>query len=439
MWVLTMISVIVPVYNIEKYLPRAIESILNQTVKDIELILVNDGSTDSSGEICEKYARVDSRINILHKENGGAASARNKGLDVARGELVSFVDGDDWIEREMLEELLEPMTFDQDIEVSIGTHVLEMETGFLKEVFKENMPGYIFQPEICLQMMERKYWGWELCGKLYRKQSFEQFRCNESIIHGEDLHSNWNILRAVKTVYYLPNKKYHYCMRATSVTHEAFSERALTWIDVLNEVDDETEADNRLMKKINRNRLLSNCIGALFKMFLINPDRYRQKILYCQGLLKSKADYDEIILSNTQQQQLPILRSSFSTTRKQFEEEYQKIADAVRLFSGKYKHVYIYGAGSIATTLAQIMNKESITFEAFVVSDRTWHTAAPDANHMVLQPSDLNQREANSIGIILAMNKKNVKEVLITLQQYGFKSFFDIADCKGVLVCNTRS
>ena len=99
------ISVIVPVYNVEKYLRKCIESILNQTFREFELILVDDGSTDSSGKICDEYALKDSRIKVIHKENGGASSARNAGLDVAKGEYIGFVDSDDWIEMDMYGEL----------------------------------------------------------------------------------------------------------------------------------------------------------------------------------------------------------------------------------------------------------------------------------------------------------------------------------------------
>ena len=92
------ISIIVPVYNTEKYLRCCIDSILVQTFADFELLLINDGSTDSSGTICEEYALEDRRVRVFHKENGGVSSARNVGLDNARGEWITFVDSDDYIE-----------------------------------------------------------------------------------------------------------------------------------------------------------------------------------------------------------------------------------------------------------------------------------------------------------------------------------------------------
>lgn len=91
------ISVIVPVYNVEKYLSRCIDSIISQTFSDFELILVDDGSTDSSGKICDEYGKKDGRVKVIHKRNGGLSSARNCGLENAKGNYICFVDSDDWI------------------------------------------------------------------------------------------------------------------------------------------------------------------------------------------------------------------------------------------------------------------------------------------------------------------------------------------------------
>lgn len=101
------ISVIVPVYNVEKYLSQCIESILNQTFNNWELILIDDGSTDNSGEICDEYATKDNRIRVIHKENGGISSARNTGLNATKGDYIAFVDSDDYIAMDMFEKMLD--------------------------------------------------------------------------------------------------------------------------------------------------------------------------------------------------------------------------------------------------------------------------------------------------------------------------------------------
>lgn len=102
-----MVTVIVPIYNVSSYLDKCINSIIDQTYKELEIILVDDGSTDDCGEICDRYAQMDSRINVIHKENGGLVSARKAGLNLAKGDYIAFVDGDDWIDKDMYQILLD--------------------------------------------------------------------------------------------------------------------------------------------------------------------------------------------------------------------------------------------------------------------------------------------------------------------------------------------
>ena len=99
------VSIIVPVYNVEKYLSKCLDSIVNQTLKDIEIICINDGSVDNSQSVLEAYAKKDTRIKVINQENLGLSCARNKGIDIAQGEYIGFVDSDDWIDLEFYEEL----------------------------------------------------------------------------------------------------------------------------------------------------------------------------------------------------------------------------------------------------------------------------------------------------------------------------------------------
>ena len=129
----TMLSVIVPVYNVEAYLPRCVDSILAQTYSNLEVILVDDGAKDKSGAICDDYAARDSRVKVIHKENGGLSSARNAGLDVAKGDYIAFVDSDDWVKEEaydaIMNKLRELVKSGQMIDMFISNFVYEKEGG----------------------------------------------------------------------------------------------------------------------------------------------------------------------------------------------------------------------------------------------------------------------------------------------------------------------
>ena len=154
------LSIITPVYNVEKYLVKCIESILNQSFKDFELILINDGSTDSSGEICERYANQDVRVKVIHKENGGQSSARNIGIRVSEGKYIGFIDADDWIEQDMFQLLYElSVRSGADISVIGIREVSEKE-----EVLSEYLPGELDLTEI----FKRAY----PCNKLFKRDLF---------------------------------------------------------------------------------------------------------------------------------------------------------------------------------------------------------------------------------------------------------------------------
>ena len=116
-----LISVIVPCYNVEEYLPRCVESVLNQTYRNLEILLVDDGSPDRCGEICDEYAAVDSRVKVIHKENGGLSDARNVALNVMKGEYVTFVDSDDYVAADYVEYLYKLME-EYGVKLSVSRH-----------------------------------------------------------------------------------------------------------------------------------------------------------------------------------------------------------------------------------------------------------------------------------------------------------------------------
>ena len=165
-----LISVIVPVYNVEKYLDRCMKSILQQTYHRLEIILVDDGSTDASAAMCDAYARRDSRIRVVHKQNGGLSDARNAGLELAAGDYIGYVDSDDWIEPDMYEYLLEnALKYQADIAVCgrVERYVdKEVVRGFseIEVLAREPALKYLLQNDLL------QNYAWD---KLYKQELFQ--------------------------------------------------------------------------------------------------------------------------------------------------------------------------------------------------------------------------------------------------------------------------
>lgn len=196
-----LVSVIIPVYNVKNYLARCIESLLNQTYNQLEIILVNDGSTDESLSICEFYAKEDSRLVIIDKENGGVSSARNRGIKEAQGEFITFVDSDDWVEKEMIERLVENI-FKYNAEVSICTMCNEANIYINQTLL---MSGQ----EALRNVLLKKYAA--VWGQLYKADMVKQNLFNEELVNNEDILYLISIYKNInKVVHDFSIGLYHY-------------------------------------------------------------------------------------------------------------------------------------------------------------------------------------------------------------------------------------
>ena len=217
-----MISVLVPVYNVEKYIRECLDSILAQTYSDFELILVDDGSTDDSGRICDEYGMKDDRIRVFHKENGGPSSARNMCLDKAKGEYLCFVDSDDIIRKDYLEKLMGAIKADES-----DLAVCDMdEEGLSDEPSKENISTGISKETFRNWLYDDRTKQYVLLivpwGKIYAKELFEDIRYPLGKLH-EDEYVVGPILERCSAVSFVPEKLYYYRQNDSGVTSSANS------------------------------------------------------------------------------------------------------------------------------------------------------------------------------------------------------------------------
>lgn len=220
---LPLISIIVPVYNVSAYLDRTLQSIVNQSYKELEIILVNDGSTDNSGQLCDRWAEKDARIRVVHQENGGPSRARNAALDIAQGEFILLCDSDDLVSPEMCRTLYEALGEGGDIAVCDYVHIFP-DTDYRFTVSDQRE---VMDPETVI----RKMWyqtGFmpSACAKLYRKKIFRELRFTPGLIF-EDIDLLHEIFHAADAIVYTPSALYGYVHRENSITTTPFSKRDL--------------------------------------------------------------------------------------------------------------------------------------------------------------------------------------------------------------------
>lgn len=228
------ISVIIPVYNVEKYLDRCLESVVNQTYKNLEIILVDDGSTDSSGKKCDEYAINDSRIKVLHKSNGGLSDARNVAISICKGEYITFVDSDDWICTNLIEHLYNNLII-AEADVSIGLFQRVYDDVAIKRQHNDISICEYSGKEAIRQMYGVCSFSAHAWGKLYKRHFFNEIHYPKGKIY-EDEFTTYKILWAASKVVVTNEKLYFYYIRSDSLSHERFNENQLDRLTACDEM-----------------------------------------------------------------------------------------------------------------------------------------------------------------------------------------------------------
>lgn len=266
-----LISVIVPVYQVEKYLRRCTDSILSQTYKNLEIILVDDGSTDNSGKLCDEIASLDSRVKVIHKENGGLSSARNAGLEIAAGEYIGFVDSDDWIEPDTYEYMLSLVEANQadivDIDCQYAydaddavTVTVEREQVYRQ---KDALWRYLYRG-LSLQ----KNAPYSACRKLYRRDVIGNVTFPEGK-NSEDLLFNYKVIKKCSVLVESNQVKYHYFQNNAGISLGPLKKKDLALLEICENINDEER--NNAYRNINiltRTKLARSYFSILARIAL---------------------------------------------------------------------------------------------------------------------------------------------------------------------------
>ncbi|MCI9663883.1 MAG: glycosyltransferase family 2 protein [Lachnospiraceae bacterium] len=253
-----LISVIIPIYNTEKYLEKCLDSILNQTYINIEVILVNDGSTDGSQIIINKYAHQDQRIRVIHlNSNRGVSHARNQGIKISKGEYIYFMDSDDYAEKNLLEKLFTNLIkYQADISIC-GVDFVGF--GKHRDSYKLDFPWVALSNQVFLYMLDTLHLGYVVWNKLFLSTHVKKCYFSENIYQGEDLLFMYQIQKHAKHISYIPEQLYHYVNHNDSSIHVNFSWKKYTGFLVYKYLfKDASLYYPELLPRIRREMLLIN-------------------------------------------------------------------------------------------------------------------------------------------------------------------------------------
>lgn len=229
------ISVIVPVYKAEKYIERCVKSIVSQTYENFELILINDGSPDNSGKICDDLAQKDDRIIVIHKQNGGVAETRNVGIDIARGTYIAFVDADDYIQCDMLEKML-ACANESNFDIVMCKYFIDKK-GIITLATMSYEKRYNNIAEVREKLLYRYYTEnhnglYSLCNKLIRRELYikNDIKFDVNLKRGEDAWFIFYCLKHAERVAFLDDGYYYYCQNEDSIMHTLQLNQYEVWV-----------------------------------------------------------------------------------------------------------------------------------------------------------------------------------------------------------------
>ena len=231
-----LVSIIVPVYNVENYLEQCIYSAVSQTYKNIEVILVDDGSTDKSGMICDNYAAKDTRVIVIHKKNGGPSSARNAGIEKSKGDFIYFLDSDDFIAENTIATYVQYLEqFDADVfqgSVRYFYDIAEEQNA----INRENLQVEVFNTKQALEMMMLDD---KLChnaaGSLFKAKLYEKIRFPDGVLY-EDLATTFYVVKEANKILYCDDKRYYYRKRKGSIMNSPVKEKNMVLLDIVDRV-----------------------------------------------------------------------------------------------------------------------------------------------------------------------------------------------------------
>lgn len=279
-----LISIVVPIYNVEKYLERCVDSIINQTYKNIEIILVDDGATDNCGVICDKYKKEDPRIIVIHKKNGGLSDARNSGIKIAKGKYITFIDSDDYIEDDYVEYLYN-LLIQKNTKMSICSYAVHFDNSNVKLYNATDIKRWS-KEETLKHILYSKKIEVSAWGKMYRTDLFKNIEYPKGKIF-EDIDTTYKLIDQCDYISVGLSEKYHYIMRKNSIVNNSFSDKHKYMITASEHMCDYIKNKYPSLKKGCKRRLTYAYISTLNRMIVCENRNISEEKKYRKIILKN--------------------------------------------------------------------------------------------------------------------------------------------------------
>ncbi len=412
------VSVVVPVYNAEKYLKRCVQSLLDQTYSNIQIILVNDGSLDNSAELCNRFSDLSKNVVVIHQDNSGVTAARNRGIEASTGDYITFVDSDDWIDKDFIETAINSFRNNPTADICVEKMYADHSDGKVEPIGIIGEDNLFSQREAVEEMVRFTFFRWELCGKVYRRNLFDSYKADESISMCEDLDSNWILFHKARNIYYTGKSVYHYYVNEFSAT------RAVNFLK-----DTTLTVYDRIL---NSSKEVPYDVKMRFRRDSIIIIARKVREMYFQGISQYEDEVEKLLLrfrelinifTDMKSGLYDVLKQDRLSCDRIFAEEFEKVRLAVDK-AKRYSKIYIYGTGVAAEYLLRSFSQDEQEKVAFVVSDAVF-SEKRFCFHKVYRLSEI-EPEDDSV-IVMSIQDKVRPVVVEDLKKRGFEHIIEFS------------
>ena len=412
------LTIIVSVYNVKKYIGRCLDSLMKIERSDIEIICINDGSADESEIICSQYAEKDNRIKVVSQCNKGLPAVRNKGLSIARGDYIAFVDSDDWVDAQMFEDFIHIMENDSTIDICVSGSVRSYPDGEEEEMFERVSDCTLSAIDALREMVSGRICFWYLWGKVYRRDLFDDFWADESVATCEDLDSLWQLFnknKTIKNVWISSKYNYHYYVNSGSMTEgtkrwKRYESDLYVFKKIL--LSPKGVSDEETINKIRMRALLT--IYYLIRESVF----YNDEILAKQYLVEAKDIMNDICVPIEEDkwliEKLNEMLSDEENPFSLFNCAFDSLREIASDITGEEK-VYLYGTGIVSQYFVDILEREKACdfINGYIISDNM-PSICFFRNKPVYHLSEL---PVGIKTIVLSLNKRNQEQVMTNLKE----------------------
>ena len=360
-----LLSILVPVYNVEAFLSRCMESLIELSLPDYEIILVDDGSTDTSGKICDEWGKKYDYVKVVHQSNMGLVAARNTALVIAKGKYVTFVDSDDWVDRGLLPCLVTDLETYCEVDIAVGSMVRNSEINIDLPHLSRGT-GKLTKAQAVEAMVKKEGMHWYLCGKVFRSRLFLEQKVDTQVTIFEDLDRIWPVIMRTRNFFFDNKYAYHYFVNVKSLTKRRCDLNLASW---------------RVFKRV----LFSGYTGSVkqeianfyvqvflrhtLEMYFVNRDEFRSEIESYIYELKETLHISGAVQNVLSDRDYKAVSSNYASCIRYYDHIFDNLRLLLKKVRKDYHYLYIYGIGVVAQYVAAIMNEIDISPDAYVVSD----------------------------------------------------------------------